>query len=273
MCGITGWVDFERNLTAEQSTVQAMTDTMACRGPDAEGLWIAPHAALGHRRLAVIDLEGGRQPMLAEENRRILAVLTYSGEVYNFRELRAELAAQGHHFRTYSDTEVVLRAYLEWGEDFVNRLNGMYAFAIWDVRREELLLVRDRMGIKPLYYYPTSSGVLFGSEPKAILANPLVEPVVDEDGLRELFSFVKTPEQAIFRGMREVRPGQIVRVRREGTTKRRYWALESREHAGDTDATVRTIRELLDDIVARQLISDVPLCSLLSGGLDSSAIM
>ena len=128
------------------------------------------------------------------------------------------------------------------------------------------------MGIKPLYYYPTPSGVLFGSEPKAILANPLVEPVVDDDGLRELFSFVKTPEQAIFQGMREVRPGQLVRVRQKGMSKRRYWALESREHTDDTDTTVRTVRELLDDIVTRQLISDVPLCTLLSGGLDSSVV-
>ncbi len=272
MCGITGWVDFERNLTAERATAQTMTDTMACRGPDAEGLWIAPHVTLGHRRLAVIDLEGGRQPMVVEQDNRVSAVLTYSGEVYNFHELRTELTARGHRFRTHSDTEVVLRAYLEWGEDFVTRLNGMYAFAIWDVRCEELLLVRDRMGIKPLYYYPTPNGVLFGSEPKAILANPLVEPVVDGDGLRELFSFVKTPEHAIFRGMYEVRPGQLVRVRREGTSKRRYWALESREHPDDTNTTVPTVRELLDDIVARQLISDVPLCSLLSGGLDSSAV-
>src|SRR5919202_3704862 len=134
----------------------------------------------------------------------------------------------------------------------------MYAFALWDVRRGELLLVRDRMGIKPLYYYPPPSGVLFGSEPKAILANPLLEPVVDDDGLRELFSFVKTPEQAIFQGMREVRPGQLVRVRQKGMSKRRYWVLESREHTDDTGTTVRTVRELLDDIVTRQLISDVP---------------
>ncbi|MBV9453828.1 MAG: asparagine synthase (glutamine-hydrolyzing) [Rubrobacter sp.] len=272
MCGIAGWVDFERGLTAERETAQAMTDTMACRGPDAEGLWIAPHVALGHRRLAVIDLQGGVQPMVVEEDRRVLAALTYSGEVYNFRELRAELSAQGHRFHTHSDTEVILHAYLQWGEDFVTRLNGMYAFAIWDVRREELLLVRDRMGVKPLYYYPTSSGVLFGSEPKAIFANPLVEPVVDDEGLRQLFSFVKTPEQAIFRGMYEVRPGQLVWVRREGMSKRRYWSLQSREHTGDTETTVRTVRELLDDIVTRQLISDVPLCTLLSGGLDSSVV-
>ncbi|WP_433222034.1 asparagine synthase (glutamine-hydrolyzing) [Microtetraspora malaysiensis] len=272
MCGIAGWIDYGRDLRAERDVALAMTETMACRGPDAEGLWTEPHAALGHRRLAIIDIEGGRQPMAAERDGRLLAVLTYSGEVYNFRELRAELAVRGHRFHTESDTEVVLEAYLEWGEDFVDRLNGMYAFAIWDARREELLLVRDRMGIKPLYYYPTPSGVLFGSEPKAILANPLVERVVDADGLRELLAFVKTPESAVYRGMYEVRPGQIIRVRREGLTKRRYWRLESREHTDDLPTTISTIRGLLDDIVGRQLISDVPLCTLLSGGLDSSAV-
>ncbi|MEZ0073479.1 asparagine synthase (glutamine-hydrolyzing) [Planotetraspora sp. GP83] len=272
MCGISGWVDYGRDLRQERRTAQAMVDTMACRGPDAEGLWLAPHAALGHRRLAIIDIEGGRQPMVAEDDGRVLAVLTYSGEAYNFRELRAELTQRGRRFRTHSDTEVVLQAYLEWGEDFVARLNGMYAFAIWDARREELLLVRDRMGIKPLYYYPTPDGVLFGSEPKAILANPLAQRVVDADGLREVLAFVKTPEKAIFRGMYEVRPGQIVKVRREGLSKRRYWRLEAREHTDDLQTTIRTVRELLEDIVTRQLISDVPLCTLLSGGLDSSAV-
>ncbi|GLW05691.1 asparagine synthetase B [Microtetraspora sp. NBRC 13810] len=272
MCGICGWVDYERDLELARETVQAMTDTMACRGPDDEGLWVAPHAGIGHRRLAIIDLQGGRQPMTAEDDGRPLAVLTYSGEVYNFQELRAELSARGHRFRTESDTEVVLHAYLEWGEDLVDHLNGMYAFAIWDARREELLLVRDRMGIKPLYYYPTPHGVLFGSEPKAILANPLAKRAIGPDGLREMLGFVKTPEQAIFEGMHEVRPGQLVRVRREGLSKRRYWQLSSYEHTDDIPTTVRTVRELLDDIVARQLISDVPLCTLLSGGLDSSAV-
>ncbi|MGH3391107.1 MAG: asparagine synthase (glutamine-hydrolyzing) [Actinomadura sp.] len=272
MCGITGWVDFERDLRERRETVQAMTDTMACRGPDAEGMWLSPHAALGHRRLSIIDLEGGRQPMSVEADGRTVAVLTYSGEVYNFRELRAELTGHGHRFRTSSDTEVVLHAYLRWGEDFVDHLNGMYALAIWDVHGEALLLVRDRMGIKPLFYRPTPHGVVFGSEPKALLANPEVDRVVDADGLRELFGFVKTPERAPFRGMYEVRPGQLVRVGRAGITKRRYWRLEAREHTDDLDTTVRTVRGLLEDIVDRQLISDVPLCALLSGGLDSSAV-
>jgi asparagine synthase (glutamine-hydrolysing) len=272
MCGITGWVNFDRDLSREGHIMQAMTDTMACRGPDAEGAWLCPHAALGHRRLSIIDIEGGRQPMALEQDGRTLAVMTYSGEVYNFRELREELAGHGHHFRTSSDTEVVLHAYRQWGEDFVDRLNGMYAFAIWDLRTEELLLVRDRMGIKPLYYHQTPHGVVFGSEPKALLANPEVEGVVDTDGLRELLGFVKTPERSVFRGVYEVRPGQLVRIKRAGITKRRYWRLEAREHTDDLDTTIHTVRGLLDDIVDRQLISDVPLCSLLSGGLDSSAI-
>ncbi|MGH3975133.1 MAG: asparagine synthetase B family protein, partial [Pseudonocardiaceae bacterium] len=192
MCGITGWVDFDRDLRGERPIVQAMTDTMALRGPDAEGIWITRHAAFGHRRLSVIDLEGGVQPMIVEEVGRVLATITYSGEVYNYRELRTELSAAGHRFRTVSDTEVVLRAYLEWGPDFVERLNGMYAFAIWDDRSEELLLVRDRVGIKPLYYHPTPGGVLFGSEPKAILAHPQASRTIDAAGLCELFAGVKT---------------------------------------------------------------------------------
>ncbi|MFG3281499.1 asparagine synthase (glutamine-hydrolyzing) [Streptomyces sp. NPDC048111] len=272
MCGIAGWIDFGRDLTQERATVDAMTQTMACRGPDDEGVWIAPHAAIGHRRLSVIDLEGGRQPMTAEEDGRLLAVLTFSGEVYNYRELRADLVSRGHRFRTQSDTEVVLRGYLEWGEGVVDKLNGMFAFGIWDVRREELLLVRDRMGVKPLYYYETADGVLFGSEPKVILANREIPRRVNANGLRELLDMVKTPEHAIFTGMHEVRPGHTVRVRREGLTKRRYWALEAKEHTDSLDKTIDTVRGLLEDTVQRQLISDVPLCSLLSGGLDSSAV-
>ncbi len=272
MCGMTGWVAFSQDLTEQRQVLDAMTATMACRGPDAEGVELTPHAALGHRRLAVIDIEGGAQPMTVEEDGRRLASLTYTGEVYNHRELRTELEGYGHRFRTRSDTEVVLRAYLQWGSGFAERLNGMYAFAIWDARSEELLLVRDRMGIKPLFYHPTADGVLFGSEPKAILAHPAVEPVVGLDGLREILALVKTPGHVPYEGMHEVRPGHCVRVRREGLTVHRYWRLEAREHTDDLETTIATVRELLEDIVRRQLIADVPLCSLLSGGLDSSAI-
>jgi asparagine synthase (glutamine-hydrolysing) len=148
----------------------------------------------------------------------------------------------------------------------------MFAFAIWDARTDELFLVRDRMGVKPLFYYPTPDGVLFGSEPKAILAHPTVRPRVTVDGLCEILVLAKNPESTIYAGMHEVRPGQVVRVDRDGLTKRRYWALTAREHEDDLPRTIRTVTELLEDIVRRQIVSDVPLCSLLSGGLDSSSV-
>ncbi|MFI9604117.1 asparagine synthase (glutamine-hydrolyzing) [Streptomyces sp. NPDC052043] len=271
MCGITGWVSYDRDLRAEAATLSAMTETMACRGPDDRGTWAEGPAALGHRRLAIIDLPGGRQPMTADTPDGTVA-LVYSGEAYNFTELRAELAGRGHRFTTDSDTEVVLRGYLEWGDAVAERLNGMYAFAIWDGRHDELVMIRDRMGIKPFYYQPTPDGVLFGSEPKAILVHPMVRPRVTLDGLRELFTFVKTPGHAVWDGMREVEPGTVVTVGRTGLRTRTYWRLETRPHPDDRDTTVATVRTLLDDIVRRQLVADVPRCTLLSGGLDSSAM-
>jgi asparagine synthase (glutamine-hydrolysing) len=272
MCGITGWLSFQRDVTRCKHLLSAMTATQACRGPDAEGLWLGRHIGLGHRRLSVIDLDGGTQPMSVDTPAGPV-VLTYSGEAYNFAELRDELRRRGHEFRTASDTEVVLRGYLEWGEGVAGRLNGMYAFAVWDGRDEKLVLVRDRMGVKPLYIHPTDDGVLFGSEPKAILANPLVEPTVGLDGMRELMiGFCKTPGQAIWHGMREVLPGTVVSVDRSGLREHPYWRLAAAEHPDGTEATVSRVRDLLEDIVRRQLVADVPLCVLLSGGLDSSAI-
>ncbi|MFC9675185.1 MULTISPECIES: asparagine synthase (glutamine-hydrolyzing) [unclassified Streptomyces] len=271
MCGITGWVSFDRDLLASADTLDAMTQTMECRGPDDRGTWTEGPAALGHRRLAIIDLPGGRQPMTAETPRGTVA-LVYSGETYNYTELRRELTGRGHKFTTDSDTEVVLRGYLEWGETLAERLNGMYAFAVWDGRENKLVMIRDRMGIKPFYFYETPDGVLFGSEPKAILANPLAKPRVTLDGLRELFTIVKTPGHAVWDGMHEVEPGTVVTVDRGGLRQRAYWTLETRPHTDDRDTTIATVRSLLDDIVRRQLVSDVPRCTLLSGGLDSSAM-
>lgn len=270
MCGIAGWVDFVRPV--DRNHAQAMTDTMSRRGPDAEGLWTDRHAALGHRRLSVIDLEGGCQPMAAGASTAPPAVLTYSGETYNFRELRAELSALGHRFKTRSDTEVVLHAYLQWGPALADRLEGIYAFAIWDTLLQELVLVRDRMGVKPLYYAQTPTGVLFGSEPKAILAHPDFTPEVDADGLRDILSVAKVPGHAMFRGMREVPGGCVVRVNRTGLTEHRYWQLQVTDHADSLDQTISTVRTLLESVVEQQMVSDVPLCTLLSGGLDSSSL-
>ncbi len=271
MCGITGWISFRRDLTLWEHELDAMTATMSCRGPDAAGTWYARHAALGHRRLAVIDLPGGAQPM-AVDTPDGPVVMVYSGEAYNFTELRDELRRRGAVFRTDSDTEVVLRGYVEWGEAVADHLNGMYAFAIWDSRTEKLVMIRDRMGIKPFYYYETDDGVLFGSEPKAILANPVADHVVNLDGLREMFAFAKTPGHAVWDGMRELRPGHLAIVDRTGLRETCYWQLEATEHTDDQRGTVAHVRELLEDIIRRQLVADVPRCTLLSGGLDSSAM-
>src|ERR1700730_17215870 len=248
MCGIAGWVSYEDDLKKHQDVIKTMTKTMARRGPDAGGVWIDRHVGLGHRRLAVIDLMGGVQPMQAEEQGRTTVSLIYTGEVYNFGELRDELRQLGHQFKTRSDTEVVLRGYLQWGDKVAEHLNGMFAFAIWDVRKQELLLVRDRMGVKPLFYYPTPDGALFGSEPKAILAHPEIRARVDEDGFREALQFVRIQERSIYSGMREVLPGQIVRVDRSGIHRRIYWKLEASEHRDDLAGTVDTVRALLNDI-------------------------
>ena len=275
MCGITGWVAFERDLTAAGAAVAAMTETLRRRGPDDAGTWLSRHAALGHRRLAVIDPANGAQPMASPERAASgepAAVLAYNGELYNHRELRAELEALGHRFRTRCDTEVLLRGYMEWQAEVVHKLNGIFAFAVWDAAREELLLVRDRLGVKPLYYFPTADGVLFGSEPKAILANPLAPARAGREELCDALLFLRTPGRVPFCGMREVKPGHLVRVGRDGLQETRYWQLQARPHPHDQAETIATIRALLDDIVARQLMADVPLCALLSGGLDSSAV-
>ncbi|MEV4003879.1 asparagine synthase (glutamine-hydrolyzing) [Actinomadura sp. NPDC049753] len=274
MCGITGWADWTRDLSTQGPVVTAMTRTQAPRGPDDEGTWLSRHAALGHRRLAVIDIEGGRQPMLRNGHDGEPVVITFSGEIYNFHELRERLRSAGWSFRTRSDTEVLLTAYLQWGADLVTRLNGMYAFAIWDEHARRLLLVRDRLGIKPLYYARVGDGIIFGSEPKALLAHPEMKAEVDLEGLAELTAVprARTPGHAVYRGMRELKPGCLVVADASGCRESRYWRLEARPHTEDFRATTDEVRSLLTDIVRRQIVADVPVGTLLSGGIDSSAI-
>lgn len=271
MCGITGWIDATRDLTREGPTVARMAETLSHRGPDAHDQWCSPHAILAHQRLIVIDPETGGQPMVYRRGDQTCTI-TYNGEIYNFRELRAELESLGHAFRTRSDTEVLLHAYVEWGEGCVHHLNGIFAFGLWDEQKRQLVLARDPLGVKPLFYAQRDNALLFGSELKALLAHPLVRPEVDATGLAEVLTFVRVPGSGIYRNVSELPPGHLA-VYRDGELRvRRYWGLCSAPHEDDLQTTAERIRALLDDTVRRQLISDVPVVTLLSGGLDSSGV-
>ena len=273
MCGITGWVDYTRDLTQAGHAIGAMTATLALRGPDASGSWQHRNALLGHRRLAIIDLSGGVQPMTYRCASGEEIALVYTGEVYNHHELRERLRKAGHEFHTRSDTEVVLRAYLEWGEHCCEHLTGMFAFAVFDGRDGHFLLVRDRLGVKPLYYARHQQGLLFGSEIKAILAHPEFTRALDVVGLVDALSLSRGTVRSALRGVDELPPGHRLSWRPNGQPKlSRYWQLQRREHQDDLATTVQRTRELLSKALGEQLYADVPVCSLLSGGLDSTAL-
>lgn len=279
MCSIAGWVNYSGLAPDAAPIVEQMSDSQSSRGPDGAGMWISEKAILAHRRLSVIDIASGNQPMAltAPQSVRDRIVLTYNGELYNYHELRRELVGRGHQFRTQSDTEVVLNAWAEWGVKAVERFNGIFAFAIWDNDDETLWLVRDRLGVKPLHYHWESGRMIFASEAKGILAHPDVSPAIDEDGLRQLaLPLLKFPGSNPYRGVSEVLPGQALSLSRNGIRKIQYWDLREvitrTDPGASLDDSVDRLRWLLQDTVARQTIADVPLCTLLSGGLDSSAV-
>ena len=271
MCGIAGWIDWQKDLTRQEVLVERIADTLCHRGPDAQGQWLSPHAALAHRRLIVIDPQSGGQPMVYQEGNQTYAI-TYNGEIYNFRELRRELEGYGHTFRTLSDTEVILHAYAQWGEACMQHLNGIFAFGLWDEQKQQLLLARDHLGVKPLYYARRGSAIFFGSELKVLLAHPLVKAEVDAAGLAEVLTFARVPGSGIYRDVHELRPGHLALCREQGIHISRYWSLRSAPHTDDLPTTAAYIRSLLEDTVKRQLIADVPIVTLLSGGLDSSGL-
>jgi asparagine synthase (glutamine-hydrolysing) len=266
-------MDWENELAGQEHILKNMTQTLANRGPDAEGYLHLGHVALGHRRLCVVDPAGGLQPMTKQRGDHA-CTLVYNGELYNTEDLRRELKGRGHQFRSHSDTEVLLTSYLEWGSECVERFNGIFAFAIWDERTRSLFLARDRMGVKPLFYAVRGSLFLFGSELKALLAHPAVKPEISREGLAEIFAIgpARTPGHGVFRDVHEVRPGHHVTVNRQGVKLKRYWQVTSQPHYDDAETTAETVRSLLVDSIQRQLVSDVPIGTLLSGGLDSSAI-
>lgn len=271
MCGIGGFVDYERDARRGGPILHGMKRTLTPRGPDAEGTYFDEDAALVHRRLIVIDPEGGKQPMHSPDRNTIII---YNGELYNTPELRTELMSRGHEFVGHSDTEVLLHAYLEWKTDAFSRLNGIFAFAIWEKRERRLTLCRDRLGVKPLFFAPIRNGLTFGSTIDTVLCHPEIEPALDEDGLRTLLLLgpARPPESGVFRQIKSLLPGHFAVLTPENFTDHVYWQLEAHEHEDDLPTTIERTHTLICDAARRQLVSDVPLACFLSGGLDSSIL-
>ena len=271
MCGIGGFVDYERDARRGGPILHGMKRTLTPRGPDAEGTYFDEDAALVHRRLIVIDPEGGKQPMHSPDRNTIII---YNGELYNTPELRTELMSRGHEFIGHSDTEVLLHAYLEWKTDAFSRLNGIFAFAIWEKRERRLTLCRDRLGVKPLFFAPIRNGLTFGSTIDTVLCHPEIEPALDEDGLRTLLLLgpARPPESGVFQQIKSLLPGHFTVLTPENFTDHVYWQLEAHEHEDDLPTTIERTHTLICDAARRQLVSDVPLACFLSGGLDSSIL-
>lgn len=277
MCGFAGFSDFGEGLMEEQylwmALARRMAGRVAHRGPDGKGAHVSAHCALAHERLAVIDPENGAQPMTLRQDGRDVTI-AYNGEIYNAGELRSELRGLGYSFATGCDTEVVLKAYLAFGADCAEKLNGIFAFAVDDCLQERTFLCRDRFGVKPLFYSVQGERLVFGSEIKALFEYPGLRPVLGATGLCEVFGLgpARTPGCGVFEGVHELKPGHWAVFDREGFRERRYFDLQAMPHEEDYETTVARVRELLLDTVERQLISDVPLCTFLSGGLDSSVV-
>ncbi len=269
MCAIAGILGME----AREAVLQKMLKTMSRRGPDGNGVWRREDCALLHARLAIIDPEGGRQPMVLSWNGETY-VLIYNGELYNTEEIRRELKKEGHKFTGHSDTEVVLHAYAQWGADCLERFNGIFAFAVWEEGRKRLFLARDRIGVKPLFYMLHKGGLLFASEMKTILTYPTVKAQLDESGAAQLILLGpgRLPGSGVFQGIRELEPGCCAYYSQGDLSEQRYWKLRDREHRDTFEETAEKVRFLVTDAIRRQMVSDVPIGTFLSGGLDSSII-
>ncbi|MDG6251148.1 asparagine synthase (glutamine-hydrolyzing) [Methanocalculus sp.] len=266
MCGIIGF-NFE-----DRSLAQRMCDIMVHRGPDGEGYYLNKNITLGHRRLSIIDLHTGDQPMYNEDGS---VVIVYNGEIYNFLELRSSLETRGHRFTTESDTEVIIHAYEEYGYDCVKLFNGMFAFALYDAAKEELFLARDRCGVKPLHYTMLSDGTfLFGSEIKSILQYKRVPVAMDPDSLHFIINLRYIPgEKTMFRGIKRLLPGHSMILHKNQLTIQKYWEPSPNPGNGSEEYYIKTLRKCLEESVQRHLISDVPVGIMLSGGIDSSSVV
>lgn len=274
MCGIAGVISFKETLHDQERILKRMQAAIGRRGPDQEGMFVSEHAALIHTRLAVIDPENGCQPMHFAYQNEIYTII-YNGELYNTPELRERLKKEGCQFETSSDTEVLLKAYALFGEECVSLCNGIFAFAVWEHNKQRLFLARDRIGVKPLFYHLTPEHLVFGSELGCILEHPDVPHEIDAQGVSQLLLFGpgRTPGCGVFRGMQEIPAAHCAYYSKEnGLDIHCYWALEAREHTDNFKQTAEHVRFLLTDAIRRQLVSDVPIGTFLSGGLDSSLI-
>ena len=273
MCGIAGWVNFSESLKSNSKIIKKMTETLERRGPDSEGIYESENVLLGHRRLIVVDPEGGEQPMIKIINGNKY-VLVYNGELYNTEELRKSLLEEGYFFDSYSDTEVLLMSYIAWGVNCIKKFNGIFAFAIYDEEKERVFLARDQMGVKPLFYSINNKNIIFASEIKAILANPMVKAQIDREGITELFALgpAVVPGKAIYKNILEIAPANCLLISKENIKVWEYWKVTLEENKETVEEAAEHVRLLLFDAIKRQLVGDVPICTFLSGGLDSSAI-
>lgn len=277
MCGISGFCNFDQDYLMKKplwdERLTNMRQTLSHRGNDSSGLYLSSHAGLSHARLSIRDLSNGTQPMVRTHQDRTCAI-AYNGEIYNTEELIPELTRAGYTFESSSDTEVILYAYMHYGTDFVLRLNGIFSFAIWDAQKEMLLLYRDRVGIKPHFYAVTDHTLLFASEPKALFAYPGFSPSITLKSLQEILAIgpARTPGCGVFQNVFEVLPGHYLTFTRDGLKQHPYWDLTSAPHTDSYHDTVEKVSMLVRDAVRRQMISDVPVCTFLSGGIDSSIV-
>ncbi len=273
MCGIAGFLSNKRDISQMKDTLCAMSETLRRRGPDQNGMYIESDVALIHRRLAVVDTKNGRQPMTYKRGDETY-IIVYNGELYNTEEIRKDLLLEGFSFSSSSDTEVLLKAYVCYKERCVQKLNGIYAFAVYEVHRKRLFLCRDRIGVKPLFYSLKDGELIFASQIKTILMSESVRPVVDTQGLMEILFLgpARTPSVGVFRDISEILPGEYAFFENEKLTKKRYFELQAKPFEESEAECIEHTRFLIRDAVERQLVSDVPLCTFLSGGLDSSII-
>jgi len=273
MCGIVGFANFKKDISEYRNVLVNMGNTLLRRGTDEEGYYISEHIALGHKRLIVIDPEGGKQPMM-EKYEFGEYVIVCNGQIYNSKELRKKLKENGFEFNTNSDVEVLLKSYIHFGEKVVHHLNGAFAFAIWNTKEKELFLARDHLGVKPLFYTLADNTLIFASEIKAIFEYPGIEKVIDSQGISELFGIgpAHTAGTTVFKNIQELKPAHFAVFSQSGLHIKRYWKLQSQEHTDDFEITCEKIEYLLENSITSQLVSEVPLCVFLSGGLDSSII-